>query len=134
MNAYYSNLIEGHNTRPREIERALTGQLDADRARRNLQLEAAAHVRVQEHVDRCGSPPVQLHPPFPGREWSCLSADEPRDGTACRDRSPGLVVNLSWSRSWAVQAQRVQGDDGSRRHAAARRPRWAWQPVSKSSH
>ena len=31
MNTYYSNLIEGHNTRPREIERALAGQLDADR-------------------------------------------------------------------------------------------------------
>src|SRR5436853_7829699 len=51
MNTYYSNLIEGHNTRPREIERALAGQLDADRARRNLQLEAAAHVRVHKQVD-----------------------------------------------------------------------------------
>ena len=27
MNCYYSNLIEGHNTTPREIERALTGDL-----------------------------------------------------------------------------------------------------------
>ena len=51
MNTYYSNLIEGHTTRPREIERALAGQLDADRVRRNLQLEAAAHVRVQKQVD-----------------------------------------------------------------------------------
>ncbi|WP_430450568.1 hypothetical protein [Rhodophyticola sp.] len=25
MNCYYSNLIEGHNTRPRDIERALAG-------------------------------------------------------------------------------------------------------------
>src|SRR6185437_5370185 len=52
MNAYYSNLIEGHNTRPRDIERALAGNLDEDAARRNLQLEAAAHVRVQSEVDR----------------------------------------------------------------------------------
>lgn len=51
MNAYYSNLIEGHNTRPRDIERALAGELDADATRRNLQLEAAAHVRVQAEVD-----------------------------------------------------------------------------------
>jgi Fic family protein len=36
MNAYYSNLIEGHNTRPRDIERALAGQFDADEGRRNL--------------------------------------------------------------------------------------------------
>jgi Fic family protein len=51
MNAYYSNLIEGHNTRPKDIERALAGEFDADRGRRNLQLEAAAHVRVQAQID-----------------------------------------------------------------------------------
>jgi Fic family protein len=51
MNAYYSNLIEGHRTRPGDIERALAGDLDSDAARRNLQLEAAAHVRVQAEVD-----------------------------------------------------------------------------------
>jgi hypothetical protein len=32
-NTYYSNLIEGHNTRPRDIERALAGDLDHDRER-----------------------------------------------------------------------------------------------------
>jgi len=52
MNTYYSNLIEGHDTRPREIERALAGELDKNEGRRNLQLEAAAHVRVQREVDR----------------------------------------------------------------------------------
>lgn len=51
MNTYYSNLIEGHDTRPRDIERALAGELDGDEGRRNLQLEAAAHVRVQREVD-----------------------------------------------------------------------------------
>src|SRR5260370_42439259 len=45
MNSYYSNLIEGHNTRPKDIERALTGQLDSDRERRNLQIEAGPHGR-----------------------------------------------------------------------------------------
>ena len=52
MNTYYSNLIEGHNTRPKDIERALAGQLDGDEGRRNLQIEAAAHVRVQAELDR----------------------------------------------------------------------------------
>lgn len=52
MNTYYSNLIEGHDTRPRDIERALAGELDQDEGRRNLQLEATAHVRVQAEVDR----------------------------------------------------------------------------------
>ena len=52
MNCYYSNLIEGHNTRPRDIQRALDGDLDDDEARRNLQIEAAAHIRVQKEIDR----------------------------------------------------------------------------------
>ena len=52
MNCYYSNLIEGHNTRPRDIARALAGELDDDEGRRNLQLEAAAHIRLQREVDR----------------------------------------------------------------------------------
>jgi len=55
MNTYYSNLIEGHDTRPRDIERALAGQLDQDEGRRSLQLEAAAHVRVQAELDRLAS-------------------------------------------------------------------------------
>ena len=52
MNTYYSNLIEGHDPRPRDIERALAGELDKDEGRRNLQIEAAAHIRVQAEVDR----------------------------------------------------------------------------------
>ena len=51
MNCYYSNLIEGHNTRPREIERALREDFDEDDARRDLQLEARAHIRVQRRLD-----------------------------------------------------------------------------------
>ena len=51
MNCYYSNLIEGHNTRPRDIERALAGDFDTDKNRRNLQIEAAAHIRVQTKID-----------------------------------------------------------------------------------
>ncbi len=51
MNCYYSNLIEGHNTHPRDIERGLLGDLDEAPERRNLQLEAAAHIRVQAEID-----------------------------------------------------------------------------------
>src|SRR5688500_10683069 len=52
MNTYYSNLIEGHDTRPRDIERALAQDFEQDEKRRNLQLEAAAHVRVQAGIDK----------------------------------------------------------------------------------
>lgn len=48
MNAYYSNLIEGRDTRPRDIEAALQG---APVENRPLAEEAAAHVRVQEWID-----------------------------------------------------------------------------------
>ena len=51
MNCYYSNLIEGHNTRPRDIELALQNQFNPDKERRNLQVEAAAHIRVQREID-----------------------------------------------------------------------------------
>ena len=51
-NFHYSNLIEGHNIRLRDIERALAGDLDREEDRRNLQIEAAAHVHVQEEIDR----------------------------------------------------------------------------------
>lgn len=57
MNAYYSNLIEGHNTRPRDIMRALAGEFATDEKRRDLQREAAAHVRVQAEIDAMASAP-----------------------------------------------------------------------------
>src|ERR1700723_3514118 len=42
MNCYYSNLIEGHNTHPREIDRALADDYSRDPGRRVLQKEARA--------------------------------------------------------------------------------------------
>lgn len=51
MNCYYSNLIEGHNTRPRDIENALAGA-ELEEATRPLALEAKAHVTVQREIDR----------------------------------------------------------------------------------
>ncbi len=51
MNCHYSNLIEGHNAHPRDIERALGGDLAEEKDRRTLQIEAAAHVHVQRTVD-----------------------------------------------------------------------------------
>ena len=51
MNCYYSNLIEGHNTHPRDIDRALAADYSADPHRRDLQLEARAHIQVQQLID-----------------------------------------------------------------------------------
>ena len=54
MNCYYSNLIEGHDTHPVDIERALRDDYSADARSRDLQLEAKAHITVQEWIDGGG--------------------------------------------------------------------------------
>ena len=51
MNCYYSNLIEGHDTHPVDIERALKNDYSADPKKRDLQLEAKAHIAVQSWID-----------------------------------------------------------------------------------
>src|ERR1700740_3179980 len=48
MNCYYSNLIEGHDTHPVDIERALKNDYSKDAHKRDLQLEAKAHIHVQK--------------------------------------------------------------------------------------
>ena len=54
MNCYYSNLIEGHNTHPVDIEKALRHDNSADHAKRDLQLEATAHISIQAWIDGGG--------------------------------------------------------------------------------
>ena len=54
MSCYYSNLIEGHDTHPVDIERALKNDYSKDAAKRDLQLEAKAHIAVQKWIDRGG--------------------------------------------------------------------------------
>ena len=52
MNCYYSNLIEGSPTKPKEIEDAMMGNFSEDLEIRDLQLEAKAHIEVQEMIDK----------------------------------------------------------------------------------
>ncbi|HJU19291.1 MAG TPA: Fic family protein [Stellaceae bacterium] len=54
MNCYYSNLIEGHDTHPIDIERALKQVYSDDPKKRDLQLEAKAHIAVQYWIDSGG--------------------------------------------------------------------------------
>lgn len=54
MNCYYSNLIEGHDTHPIDIERALNEDYSTDPNKRDLQLEAKAHIAVQQWIDDDG--------------------------------------------------------------------------------
>lgn len=56
MNCYYSNFIEGHDTHPKDIERALLEDFDTSEDKRDLQKEAKAHIEVQGLIDRGEAP------------------------------------------------------------------------------
>ena len=51
INSYYSNLIEGNNTRPHEIRAAQEGDFSSDSSKRDLQLESLAHIHVQQWIE-----------------------------------------------------------------------------------
>lgn len=48
MNCYYSNLIEGHKTLPRDIERAQQADFAKDQKQKENQLLSIAHIRTEE--------------------------------------------------------------------------------------
>ncbi len=52
MNSYYSNLIEGRKTSPRDIERALANDFSASPAKRRNQLLGVAYIRTDEAMRR----------------------------------------------------------------------------------
>jgi Fic family protein len=58
MNCYYSNLIEGHDTHPRDIDRALADDFSTEPRQRELQQEAVAHIYVQQLIDDGKDPDV----------------------------------------------------------------------------
>lgn len=63
MNSYYSNLIEGHDTHPIDINRALKNDFSQDKAKRDLQMEAHAHILVHKNIAEEFSAGM-IHKPF----------------------------------------------------------------------
>ena len=51
MNSYYTNKIEGQQTRPADIERALLRQFDADEKQAKRQRLALAHIRAEQALE-----------------------------------------------------------------------------------
>ena len=51
MNSYYSNLIEGNRTRPRDIEAAIRKDFSKDPTQRSLQIQHVAHMEVQAEME-----------------------------------------------------------------------------------
>lgn len=50
MNSYYSNLIEGHRTRPRDIDAAIRKDFSKNPDQRSLQIQHVAHMEVQAEM------------------------------------------------------------------------------------
>jgi Fic family protein len=100
MNCYYSNLIEGHNTHPRDIDRALHQDYSTEPKRRALQLEAVAHIEVQQAIDEGRDDPafpastaytLWLHREFCGRlPNELLHVEDPESKRSLRFE-PGVL-------------------------------------------
>lgn len=100
MNCYYSNLIEGHNTHPRDIDRALHQDYSTEPKRRALQLEAVAHIEVQRAIDEGRDDPalptstvytLWLHSEFCGRlPDELLNVEDPESQRTLRFE-PGVL-------------------------------------------
>jgi len=69
INSYYSNLIEGHNTHPHDIVRAMLKEYDSEPARRNLQMESVAHITVQKNMEKKLQEEAEVN--MTGREFLC---------------------------------------------------------------
>ena len=93
MNSYYSNLIEGHRTMPRDIDAALAHKFSSDSKRRALQQLHLAHVETQEWmeaaVDKMSAAQIcsaeflcQLHREFYQRLPASLRQVEGHDGNS----------------------------------------------------
>jgi Fic family protein len=92
MHCYYSNLIEGQQTRVRDIESALKKNFAVEPEKRNLQKLALAHLEVQRwaatHADSPHAPGFirELH-----RRFYTALPEEMRVATTLRDEKSPVV-------------------------------------------
>ena len=64
MNCYYSNLIEGHKTIPRDIERAMKRDFSHDQTQRDNQQLSLSHIAVEKLMEeRLAGGPVDVYAP-----------------------------------------------------------------------
>lgn len=64
MNCYYSNLIEGHKTTPRDVERAMKQDFSHDEVQRDNQRLGLAHIAVEQLMEeRLADASVDVYAP-----------------------------------------------------------------------
>ena len=130
MNCYYSNLIEGHDTHPRDIDRALANDFSSEPKKRELQKEAVAHIHVQKLIDTGLDPDVWpasatyaswLHKEFcsrlpqsyhHGKKAACCDIrDSPPNGADLRLECDSLALRTAaierYSSTLSLDARRV---------------------------
>ena len=95
MNCYYSNLIEGHKTIPRDIERAMKRDFSQNETQRDNQQLSLAHIAVEKQMtERLGGESVDVSSP----EFVCWLH---------REFYTRLPESLQWSRTKGDQAYRI---------------------------
>lgn len=96
MNCYYSNLIEGQKTTPRDIERALNQDFSEDETQRHHQQLALAHIAVEKLMaERLAGETVDVY----GAEFICWLH---------REFYQRLPEPLHWAKTVSGQAYRIE--------------------------
>ncbi len=96
MNCYYSNLIEGHKTIPRDIERAMKRDFSHDATQRDNQQLSLAHIAVEKLItERLVGQAVDVYAP----DFICWLH---------REFYTRLPESLHWAKTKGDQAYRVE--------------------------
>ncbi len=107
VNSYYSNLIEGHNTHPIDVERAMRKDYSKNEDKRDLQMESLIHIGLQRKID----------------EW--LESEPELDVTAPdflrrihREFYEQMPKRLRWVKGENTEPEWVEAGELRRRHVA----------------
>lgn len=96
MNSYYSNLIEGHKTTPRDLERAKRNDFASNETDRNNQHLSLAHIEVETLIDqRLDAGTTEVHSPG-FLQW------------IHQEFYSRLPDSLHWARTTTGQAYRIE--------------------------
>lgn len=114
MNCYYSNLIEGHKTTPREIEQALKQDFSGDAVQNDNQLLCLAHIGNASLGGHCSSPsPAGLDSSFRGRKRARHASAFPGSSHSPRSGWAGTVDTLTRVGPAAPALLRLPWEGGS---------------------
>ena len=148
MNSYYTNRIEGQQTRPADIERAIRKDFDADAAIARKQRLAVAHIEVEDELERStgATAPTalfsgalvreihaRLYGKLPASDQKTDQGEPVRAGQyRMKDVSAGLHVAPPWQEveglvdGWAARYTELRGKESLLIGAACAHHRLAW--------